>query len=924
MAPPLVKGQDNSPSDGKVNKPGSEYIQEPLIKTKLFVPQLRPSLVTRARLLTQLEVCIQCALTLICAPAGYGKTTLLAEFISERMRAAVGGSKGNKTAPHFCWLSLDEADNDLVRFLTYLIASLNETWPGIGVEAGDLLHSFPPPPAQTILALLINELQEIFQPICLVLDDYQFISNRAIHEGVAFLLDHLPANLHLIMATRSDPPVPLARLRAHNQLLELRADHLRFTPEETTAFLNRVMNLSLSTDEITTLGNRAEGWIAGLQMAAVSMHGRSDISSFIQAFSGSHRYILDYLTEEALDRQPENVKQFLLSTSVLDRLCASLCGAVVGENESNARTILAYLDRENLFLIALDDTCFWFRYHHLFADLLRTRLQQFRPDKIPQLHTRASEWYEKNGYLVDAIQHAFLAHEDERASALIEHYGPSRWSYGDSSVLNLVAHLPPKMLRTRPKLGLYQSWIWISQGQTRSSIALIHDLAEQIPENSTNPEERWMRTVLDLLCGYIYISGKNNQTQLPDIETLDLMPDQDLGLHNTADVLYAFLVCRRGELEPAAEVLLNCVQRDMAANGTTAIPMAIPFLARIRLMQGKLREAAKLCREYLEPMTERGKNLFYSGGSLNIVLGEVLREWNDLEAAEAQIREGLQVNDAWNNFMSNVIGYSALARVQQAKGDLKGAFETLQKLEAMLQGRSRPPDQEDELRALRVRLWLAAGDLSSAGAWADQLQMGDPFDPRYELDCISLARVRIAQGRHSEAQDILEMLAHQPDTGKRINRQIKIGLLLAVTLYCQNQSSRAFQSLESCLSLAEPDGHMRAFLDLGEPARELLSMYLRRPNPIFKTYIHKILAGFTGPSQVSVAETGQVDHVDALTPRELEVLRLMAEGFPNSQIGEQLFLTEGTVKFHVHNILGKIQVKNRSQAILQANKLKLI
>ena len=430
-----------------------------------------------------------------------------------------------------------------------------------------------------------------------------------------------------------------------------------------------------------------------------------------------------------------------------------------------------------------------------------------------------------------------------------------------------------------------------------------------------------MRTVLDLLGAYIHIAGRNNQAPLPDIETLDLMHDQDLGLHNTADVLYAFLVCRRGELEPAAEVLLNCVQRDMAANGTTAIPMAIPFLARIKLMQGKLREAAKLCREYLEPMTERGKTLLYSSGSLHIVLGEVLREWDDLEAAETQIREGLHINDLSNNFMSNVIGYSALARVQQAKGDLKGAFETMQKLEAMLQGRSRPPDQEDELRALRVRLWLAAGDLSSAGVWADQLQLSDPLDPRYELDCLSLARVRIAQGRYSEAQDILETLARQPGTEKRTNRLIKIDLLLAVTLYRQNLSSRAFQLFETCLSLAEPDGHMRAFLDLGEPAREMISMYLRRPNPIFKTYLHKILAGFTVPSPVSGAETGQVE---ALTPRELEVLRLMAEGFPNSQIGERLFLTEGTVKFHVHNLLGKIQVKNRSQAILQAKKLKLI
>jgi LuxR family maltose regulon positive regulatory protein len=808
--------------------------------------------------------------------------------------------------------------------LTHIVASLERAKPGIGAEASAILSAFPPPPPQSILAILVNDLLVFALPINLVLDDYQFISTPAIHEGITFLLNHQPSNLHLVIATRSDPPIPLARLRARNQLLELRADDLRFSPQEAAAFLNQVMNLSLSAEEIATLENRTEGWIAGLQMAAVSMQGHSDISRFIQAFSGSHRYILDYLTGEALNGQPQDVQQFLLWTSILDRLCAPLCSELIGNTETLSQEILEYLDRTNLFLIALDEERCWFRYHHLFADLLRARLQQSQPDLLPELHIRATIWLEKNGFIPEAIQHAFSAHDNERAGELIERHGPTRWSYSDPSILTLAGNLPSEMLRNRPRLGLYQAWFLIAQGKAQAALQLLYDLVKLLPAESSNPEGRWMRSVAELLLAYTKQTGEDSQIQLPDYQALELISEQDLGLHNTADVLYAMLLCRREELELAAEILFNCVRRDMAANGTTAIPMAIPFLARLRLMQGRLRDSATLCREYLKPVTQRGKNYFYASGSLNIVLGEVLREWNNLEEAEEQIREGLRANEPWNNILSDVIGFSALARVQQAKGNLEGAFETLDKLERMLQGHTKPPDQEDELRALWVRLWLAKGDLVSAGEWADQFHWTEPLDFSHELDYLSRARIWIAQGKYPEAQHILEALTRQPGMAKRNNRQIKIDLLLAIALSGQNLTSQALQVLESCLSLAEPDGHVRVFLDNGEPLRELLAAYLRRPNPLYKAYAQKLLAGFARPTQGSLPGAFRAELVEPLTPREIEVLRLLTEGFSNRQIAEKLILSEGTVKFHVHSILEKIQVHSRTQAIAKAKGLNLI
>lgn len=903
----------------------SDHSGEPLLKTKLSAPKLRLSRVARPRLLSRLGEGLWRPLTLICAPAGYGKTTLLVEWLSSLKRGE------DSASPVVGWLSLDEGDNAPARFQRYLATAFERAGAKVGEETRAALESFPPSPLQISLTLLINDLVDYPVPFILVLDDYQIITNPDIHAGIAYMLDHAPVNLHLVIATRFDPPLPVGRLRAGDRLVEVRAEQLRFTYDEATAFLNQVMNLALSPANVEVLENRTEGWIAGLQMAAIAMQshlargGESDIAQFIQTFSGSHRYILDYLAGEALNRLSAETGQFIKLTAVLDRFCVSLCSAVVGESEQFSRETISYLDEANLFLIALDDEKRWYRFHQLFADLLKARLLQDQPEMVPELERRASRWFEQHGLITEAIQYALSAHDFEQAASWIEQYGPARWSQSDTAIMLMAELLPLEMLIAKPRLGIYQAWIKTSQGQPEEAIRLLNDLQQETESEEVNPEFRWIQGFTRLLLAYITNqSGDQALSGLPDYQDFELMPEQDLGLRNTADILYAMLLSRRGELEAAADILVNCVQRDVTGRGTTAISMAIPFLARIRLMQGRLHEAAALCSAYLEPVTEKGKRFFYTAGSLNIHLGEVLREWNELGAAEEQIQEGIQANQPWKNILTDALGYAALARVQEAKGDLPAAIETLQRLEAMFTERAKPPDWETELRSLRVRLWLAIGDVARASQWADGFTLSEPIDIRQELDYLTLGRVRFAEGRYLEAQKLMEIVNRAPGLEKRINRKIKFNILLANALFRQNKLPQAFNALKTCLDLGEPDDHIRLFLDGGEATRELLSVYLQSPTATNKIYAQKLLADFSGPSAGISLRKSRGAGLDVLTPREREVLQWMTEGYSNQQIADKLVLSEGTVKFYVHNVLDKLQVHSRTQAIARGRELGLV
>ena len=906
----------------------------PLIHTKIRLPSTRRRLVPRPRLHEQIVQGLCGPLTLIIAPAGFGKTTLVASCITGcEMPVA--------------WLSLDINDNDAGRFLSYIVAALQETDNTIGNEAAQLMTEMQQAKPEVVVTSLINDLDTTNRETALVLDDYQFISNQTVHEAVAFLLEHCPHTFHLVIATRSDPPFRLTRLRARGQMLELRAADLRFTEPEAVQFLNNIMGLHLDAESVAALEERTEGWIAGLQMAALSMRDRKDISRFIDGFSGTNRYILDYLLEEVLSNQSPKIQRFLLLTSILERLTVPLCDALLANDEGmvdqgedqaldwetlsagQSGSILEFLERANLFLMPLDDERIWYRYHQLFSDLLLARLTESQPELIPQLHQRASMWFEQNDFVLEAIQHSLSIQDHERSAGLIMRYGPARWSQNEPSIMRMVGNLPPELLVKHPKLGIYQAWIMISGGQMPTAITLLSTLKERIHKDDPSSFSTWMRAYIDLLLAYTtHPDDGIDPGSLPDLQAFHSMPEEDTGLHNIADFIYAMLLGRRGEIDEPAEILLQCIQRDSAAGGTTAIPLVVPLLARIRLMQGRLHEAANLCRESLKSINKKETRFFYRAGSLHIILGEVLREWNELGEAEAQIREGIRVNEPWQTLSADALGYSALARVQEAQGNIAGAISTMTKLEAMFDERTKPPDWEGELRSLQVRLWLATGSLARAVDWARRFPLQSSPKPLQETDLLTAARVWMAGKNYREAQNVLEALNQTPGIEKRTNRKIKINLLMACAMAGQDHIPQAFKWLETSLSQAEPEGFIRVFLDMGKPMRLLLTQWLTHASTSpMRDYASRLLSQFeaephTITAQEKTSSAGNL--IEPLSRRELEVLHLMALGRTNLEIARQLIVVPGTIKAHAASIYRKLDAANRTEAVARARQLGIL
>jgi LuxR family maltose regulon positive regulatory protein len=901
-----------------------------LIRTKLRLPFIRPGLVHRPRLQEQIVQGLHGPLILITAPAGFGKTTLVASCLT---------TCGIPVA----WLSLDKDDNLAGRFLSYLFAALQGIDNRVGNDAAQLMTGMQPAQFEAVLTSLVNDLDTAGGEIVLALDDYQFIHSQAVHEAVIFILEHCPNTFHLVIATRSDPPLPLARLRARGQTLELRAGDLRFTEPEAAQFLNGVMGLNLEAGSIATLEERTEGWIAGLQMAALSMRDRKDVHGFIEGFSGTNRYILDYLLEEVLASQSPEIQHFLLYTSILERLTAPLCDALLAVDERSelgdkrtphtesqslqqSASILEYLERTNLFLVPLDDEQIWYRYHHLFADLLRARLHQAQPNLLPLLHVRASAWLEQKRLIPEAIHHLFAAQEIGRVADLIERYGPARLAESDPSVFQMADSLPPEMLVARPKIGLYLAWFLIIQGRIGKALPLLNDMVRQFAGPDPNTGKSWMQTIIASALAFLApATSAPELTPLPDYQVLDEIPAEELILRNAADFLYGMALARRGDLDRAVEVALKCIQREKSTRGALAIPTLAPFLTRVYLMQGHLHASASLCREFLDPIQESGIRFVYTSGSMKIDLGEVLLEWNRLEEAEQYIRDGLQANEPWRNIMTDGFGLVALTRLLQSKGDYAGAMQVVEKFESRLLEHARPPREFDEdLRTLRVRVQLASGDLQNPSHWADQIRLSEDYDLHQECYRLALARIRLAQGRYTEVENLLAGMTPVIFAGSRITRQLESHLHLAAAVAGQQRLAEAFGIIESSLALAEPEGYIRVFLDVGEPARELLAAYLRSVAPGHKPYAQKILDAFSLTSQVGSPSPQSASLIETLTGRELEVLQLIALGRTNQEIARQLIVSPGTVKAHTASIYRKLEVANRTEAVARARQLDIL
>ena len=903
---------------------------DPQFATKLYVPRLRAQLVSRVRFHEQLTQGMEGALTLVSAPAGFGKTTVLAQWLAQ---------SGTPVA----WLSLEPTDNDPVRFLSYLIAALQRLDPWIGTTALALLQTLQPPSPETVLAVLTNDLaRREGGDFALVLDDYHVIEDVLIHRALASLVEHLPPHLHLIIVTRADPPLPLARLRAHGQLTELRAAELRFETQEISAFLRTVAGLELAPEAIVALEQRTEGWIAGLQFAALSLRGRTDVSAFLAAFTGSHRFVLDYLSEEVLSRQAAPILAFLLHTCILERLSGPLCAAVAGQQDGGTASqgMLEALERANLFVVSLDDERRWYRYHHLFAEVLRTRLQQLSPDLVPELHRRASAWYEQHGLFAEAVQHALAAADIEHAVRLIEQHALPVAGRGQTqTALGWLNSLPEALVRARPALCIAHAvLLMLFTRQSEAAEARLQDAERLIQRDTPAEQARLIRGwVAQIRADPACYTGDLVRTVALAQEALELLPETEV-MGRAAALAYTAHACQiTGDVTPESERLVAATVAPARAGGNLfTILRSLTLLARLHVLQGRLGEAATL---YDTAVQEIGGPAVLpalsSGPAYYFGLGEVLRERNDLEGAERHLARGLRVLEGATKVDAEVItlGYTAMARLQQARGQTSQAGATLDAFVRLAHTRHFVPLLVARGAAVRAQLELAQGNLTSAMRWADASGCTLDEDPNFlhEPEYLTLARVRLAQGRSTPQGPVLravlcflERLFDEAERKARLGSVLEILILRALAFDAQGQRAAALTTLERALQLGEPEGYVRLFVDEGAPMRILLRRM--RARGIAPDYITLLLTAFAGKHPAvphhHAGDAGVL--VEPLTAREGEVLRLLEAGASNHDIACRLILSLGTVKKHVSNICSKLGVQRRTQAIAKARALQLL
>ena len=946
----------------------------PILATKLYIPSPRPNVVLRPRLIERLNQGLWQSrgfvrkLTLISAPAGFGKTSLVSEWLHQSEIPAV-------------WLSLDEGDNDLTRFLAYLIAALQIVEADLGSGALSLLQSPQPPPTELILTSLINKVAATAQDFILVLDDYHVIQIRPIHDALTFLLDHLPSQMHLVIASRSDPRLPLARLRSRGELTELRAADLRFTSGEAATFLNQMMDLNLSGEDITALEIRTEGWIAGLQLAALALQGplarqgapsatqaqgRADTASFtsdfIAAFTGSHRFILDYLVEEVLRRQPEHVRSFLLQTSIIDRLSGSLCDAVrfgIAETSSNAKgnvitsqeegkALLQALERGNLFVVPLDDERQWYRYHHLFADVLQAHLREEQPDLIPILHQRASEWYDRNDLPAEAVRHALAAEDFERVANLLEQdWRAIDRGFQSTRTLDWLKALPDKLIRARPVLSTEYAWALLGNGEFEAAETRLQNAerwldaaADAVTDMREPPEAPATEMVVvdqeefRFLSASIAAARAYLAQSLDDIDdtvvyarqALDLLPEEDHHRRVAPTMVLGFAYWASGDLEAAHHAFADGMANMRIAGNIHRTINSSFILADISVAQGHLHEAASIYKQSLQLATAQDDAVFPGMADLYLGLGELHCEQGDLEAA----RQYLQSSEDLGKQVA-LMGWPyrvclAQARIKQAQGNLNSALDLLREAERLYY-RSPAPDVRP-VAALKTRIWIQQGRLAEAVGWVRDRSLSATDDLSYlrEFEHITLAKVLIAQyksdrddGFIHEAMGLLERLLKAADEGKRMGSVIEILVQQALAHQTQGNISYALKPLERALTLAEPEGYIRMFVDEGPPMATLLQEAAKRniaPNYVRQLQgIFEKVEGKTPVTQLLI---------EPLSDRELEVLRLLKTELNGPKIAQELSVSLNTMRTHTKNIYNKLGVNSRRAAVRRADELDLL
>ncbi|TME12857.1 MAG: NACHT domain-containing protein [Chloroflexi bacterium] len=922
----------------------SPLFHDQLLATKFFIPSSSHALIPRPRLIELLNTSLECPLTLVSAPAGFGKTTLLSTWVQSL----------SPERPRIAWVSLDEGDNEPVLFWMYVLTALDSQQPGLCTQLVTYLQTQQAPPLRSVLQTLINRLAEQSEQFLLFLDDYHLVTEQAVHTSLTYLVEHLPPQLHLILATRADPPLPISLLRARGHLLEVRTDQLRCNPDEVMAFLKKSARIQLSQDMVEEVATRTEGWLVGLQLLGLSLQGHADPGDLLEEVSGSQRYIFDYLIEEVFQSQSASVQTFLLYTSILKRLSAPLCDAIL--QQSGSQQMLEQLERANLFVVSLDTQRRWYRYHALFTEALRHRLEQTQPAFVPILHHRASQWYAQHGRLNEAISHAITAQEWQWAADLIEQVYTLIWGNSEHAMLRRwLENLPAEVMRSRPRLCLaYAKTLfmvssyttmerWLQDAETAlrgTSPALTNETAETGAVSLSEQHER------DNLLGEIaayraiitgYYLGEGHSTLAFCQEALAHLSEQNLLAR--AEVAYAQSLAYHsfGDIVAAIQGAKEATALAQAAGDTSSTIIYMCRTAYSLLLHGKLHEVVQIAQQAaLLGTTPVGLPHAMTCWAY-IFHADALRQWNRLDEALDLALQGVRLSEQTETIVALYLGYTILMRIYLARREMDAARFAFQKAEEALTKTYSPYRRDAYLIVNWVQFWLASGDLERAMNWVQELaqhtSVHSPF--AREREGVARARILLVQKMPTEALSLLEPLQANAEKQERWSHVIEMKVLQALAYSMRNEEQEALTVLAQAVHLAESESYIRIFVDEGTAMATLLSRlreqkWRKGPTP----YLDTLLAAFSLESMThKPLPTGlnqprgrlmEQPLVEPLSERELEVLHLVARGDSNQEIAEVLVIALDTVKRHVTHIFEKLGVNNRVQAVARARTLGLL
>ncbi|MCP4415675.1 MAG: hypothetical protein GY805_03570 [Chloroflexi bacterium] len=892
-----------------------------LLQTKLYVPRLRPFLIPRPHLIAKLNAGSGGKLTLVSAPAGFGKTTLLTEWLVTQ--SPIHNDQSSiKTA----WLSLDGRDNDPARFLAYFVAALVQIDGNLGQTFTNAPNTFMPsgkePLREPLLISLLNEIGELPYSFRLVLDDYHVIINTAVQNILTFLLDNLPPQMHLVISTRADPPWALSRLRVRQQINEIRAKELRFTAKETAAFLNKTMALTLSPEDVTVLEARTEGWIAGLQLAALTLQKDANNSQFIRTFASSNRFIFDYLAEEVLERQPPELQDFLLQTSILAQMNSQLCAAVLEQDE--AQGTLKQLEQNNVFLIPLDDEQQWYRYHHLFADLLHNRLRQTIPNQIPILHLRAAAWFTQEGMIAEAVSHAHAANDLEQMVRLVKRNAFAMLDIGELTTLKgWLDTLPDKVVLAEPWMSLFYAWTLAYLGQTDAVEQHLKNAGQGLAGATKEDEQHLSGQIAAIRTFLAKLKGETLPAVQLANQALTQLPVDDFKTRSFVAAMLGTVLQQMGDLAAAARAFDTAVSTSRKAGNSHMAVHALCDLAGLQLLQGKLNKADATCREALKlakNSAERGGRPLLGADFAHARLSGVLLRRNKLDAALHHAQQGFELSQ--QRGQADILTFCALAltAVQFELNDEHGWRQTLQQARQVERDAARHNALID---FVEVEFGLLRGDVKTAVAWAktNELHVENEIQAGQTFYYIFLARLLIAQNKTNETLSLLKRLLEFEEKSDATGLVISILVLQAVAWQITENTESALTALERAILLAEPEGYVRVFIDNGTSLQPLLRQLSQRG--IAVAYVNRLLSALEDERETTRPSAPDLPQ-EPLSDREVEVLRLLQTDLRAPQIASRIFVSVHTVRSHIKNIYRKLNVHSRYEAVAKAQKLELL